>query len=71
MASNLIRLPKVMEKTGFSEPWIYRLMSQKRFPRPTKLGLRAVAWVESEVDEWIDARIAERDEKIVKGAGDA
>ena len=37
-------------------------MSQKRFPRPTKLGPRAVAWVESEVDAWIDARIAERDQ---------
>lgn len=71
MASNLIRLPKVMEKTGFSEPWIYRLMSQKRFPRPTKLGPRAVAWVESEVDAWIDARIAERDLSADKEASNA
>lgn len=71
MASNLIRLPKVMEKTGFSEPWIYRLMSQKRFPRPTKLGPRAVAWVESEVDAWIDARIAERDQQLGEGGVDA
>lgn len=71
MASNLIRLPKVMEKTGFSEPWIYRLMSQKRFPRPTKLGPRAVAWVESEVDAWIDARIAERDQQLGEGGADA
>ena len=68
MASNLIRLPKVMEKTGFSEPWIYRLMSQKRFPRPTKLGPRAVAWVEEEVDAWIDARIAERDLQLEQNA---
>lgn len=66
MASNLIRLPKVLEKTGFSEPWIYRLMSQKRFPRPTKLGRRAVAWVESEVDEWIAERIAARDKKAAR-----
>ncbi len=62
MASNLIRLPKVMEKTGFSEPWIYRLISQGKFPRQTKLGRRAVAWVESEVEEWISERIAERDQ---------
>ncbi|EIZ2109303.1 AlpA family transcriptional regulator [Salmonella enterica] len=66
MASNLIRLPRVLEKTGFSEPWIYRLMSQKRFPRPTKLGRRAVAWVESEVDEWIAERIAARDKKAAR-----
>ena len=71
MASNLIRLPKVMEKTGFSEPWIYRLMSQKRFPRPTKLGPRAVAWVEDEVDAWIDARIAERDQQVSDGGANA
>jgi len=71
MASNLMRLPKVMKKTGFSEPWIYRLMSQNRFPRPIKLGPRAVAWVEEEVDAWIEARIAERDQHLEQNAAHA
>lgn len=32
-----------------------------RFPRPVPLGGRAVAWVEKEISEWTDARVAERD----------
>jgi prophage regulatory protein len=31
------------------------------FPRPVKIGLRSVAWVESEVDDWVKSRIAARD----------
>ena len=52
--ARLIRLPEVMKKTGFGKAWIYRLISQNRFPQPVKIGVRATAFVESEIDEWID-----------------
>ncbi|EOD0839706.1 AlpA family transcriptional regulator [Enterobacter asburiae] len=42
-----------MKKTGFGKAWIYRLISQNRFPQPVKIGVRATAFVESEIDEWI------------------
>ncbi|EPK7512387.1 helix-turn-helix transcriptional regulator, partial [Klebsiella pneumoniae] len=29
------------------------LISQNRFPQPVKIGIRATAFVESEIDEWI------------------
>lgn len=51
--ARLIRLPEVMKKTGFGKAWIYRLISQNRFPQPVKIGIRATAFVESEIDEWI------------------
>lgn len=50
----LIRLPEVMSKTGYGKAWIYKLISEGRFPKPVKIGIRATAFVESEVDEWID-----------------
>ncbi|EFD1107945.1 AlpA family transcriptional regulator [Escherichia coli] len=50
---SLIRLPEVLKRTGFGKAWIYRLISEGRFPAPVKIGIRAVAFVESEVDEWI------------------
>ncbi|EKS7812709.1 MULTISPECIES: helix-turn-helix transcriptional regulator [Enterobacterales] len=53
----LIRLPEVLEKTGFCKAWIYRLIGESRFPAPVKIGDRAIAFVESEVDEWIDNMI--------------
>ncbi len=60
-SSNLIRLPRVIEKTGLSKPSIYR---DPTFPKPVSIGARAVAWVEEEVDRWIAARIAKS-----RGAG--
>lgn len=59
MSNTLIRLPEVQRRTGYSKSWIYRLMSQKRFPKTVKIGSRAIAFIESEIEEWINQRIAE------------
>lgn len=53
---DLWKLPKVVEKTTLSEPSIYRLMKQGVFPKPIKIGLRAVAWKSSEVEAFITSR---------------
>nr|QWI65267.1 AlpA family transcriptional regulator [Salmonella enterica subsp. enterica] len=55
---SLIRLPEVLKRTGFGKAWIYRLISEGRFPAPVKIGTRAVAFVESEIDEWIETVIS-------------
>ncbi|HBP9995324.1 TPA: AlpA family transcriptional regulator [Escherichia coli] len=54
---SLIRLPEVLKRTGFGKAWIYRLISEGRFPAPVKIGVRAVAFIESEVYEWIQSVI--------------
>ncbi|ECC9616263.1 AlpA family transcriptional regulator [Salmonella enterica subsp. enterica serovar Orion] len=54
---SLIRLTEVLKRTGFGKAWIYRLISEGRFPAPVKIGVRAVAFIESEVDEWIQSVI--------------
>ncbi|MNC51328.1 Prophage CP4-57 regulatory protein (AlpA) [compost metagenome] len=59
MSKSLIRLSEVQRRTGYSKAWIYRLISQKRFPSSIKIGSRAIAFVESEIDEWVTQRIAE------------
>jgi prophage regulatory protein len=55
------KIPKVMEQTGLSRSHLYALAQKGEFPRPVKLTERSSAWVESEVQEWIDSRIALRD----------
>ncbi|EBE7431263.1 AlpA family transcriptional regulator [Salmonella enterica] len=55
---SLISLPEVLKRTGFGKAWIYRLISEGRFPAPVKIGTRAVAFVESEIDEWIETVIS-------------
>lgn len=59
MASQLLRLPGVIERTGFSRSQIYALIQRNAFPAPIKLGSRASAWVADEIDSWIRSRIAE------------
>lgn len=57
----LVRLPEVLKRTGLSRSEIYRRVSLEAFPRPLKLGIHASAFVESELEAWIAARINERD----------
>lgn len=55
----LLRLSEVLNRTGYSKAWIYRLLKENRFPQSVKIGSRSIAFVESEVDDWINQRIAE------------
>jgi prophage regulatory protein len=60
----ILRLPEVKERVGREESSIYSMMAKGRFPRPVPVGERAVGWIEDEINEWIAARIAERDQKV-------
>jgi len=59
MHKNLIRITEVQRRTGYSKAWIYRLLKEKRFPAAVKIGARAIAFIESEVDDWVNQRISE------------
>jgi prophage regulatory protein len=57
----LLRFTDVSGRVGLRHSAIYDAIRKGTFPRPVSLGRKAVAWLESEVDAWINARIAERD----------
>jgi prophage regulatory protein len=40
-----------------SRSTIYLRVAQGTFPKAVSLGARAVGWLESEVDEWLNARV--------------
>ena len=73
MKSNhrFIRLNEVLSRTGYGRTTIYRKMEDGSFPRSLKLDgppkdpsifdSRAVAWIEDEVDQWVEDRIEDRD----------
>jgi prophage regulatory protein len=60
-AKRLLRRPEVEVRVGLRASAIYEKMSRGRFPKPVKLGDRAVAWLETEIDDWISRRLGERD----------
>ena len=53
MANRFLRRPEVEKLTGLSRGTIYAKMNEGTFPRPRRIGRRAVAWPESEVAHWI------------------
>jgi len=54
--NRLLRMKELSSIVGY-KPWnIYRLIREGDFPRPVKLGQRAVAWRESDISDWIDSR---------------
>lgn len=57
MANAILRLPAVKARTGLSRSTIYLRVSQREFPKAISLGPRAVGWIESEIESWLQARI--------------
>jgi prophage regulatory protein len=57
----IIRLKEVIDSTGLARSTIYKYIGEGTFPKPVSLGDRCVGWVDSEVHDWILARIEERD----------
>ncbi len=56
MTDRLIRRPEVQRLTGLSRSSLYEMIAAGKFPAPVRIGERAVAWRESEIREWIEAR---------------
>lgn len=60
---SLLRLPEVMRRTALSRSTIYAGIKNGWFPAPLKIcpdpNARAVGWRESEVDEFVEKRIAD------------
>lgn len=57
---SLVRLPAVRARTGLSTPTIYRRQAAGTFPKSVKIGLNAIAWYESDIDDFVAAPISYR-----------
>lgn len=55
-----MRLPEVLYTTGLSRSTVYEMIGRSQFPSQISLGGKNVAWLESEVEEWMAERIASR-----------
>ena len=64
--NRLIRIGQVMGLTGLSRSYIYALSAEGRFPKSVPLvpGGTSRAWVYTEVQNWLEQRVAERDMEI-------
>ena len=53
----ILRRPQVEQRTGLSRSTLYQYIKEGNFPKPIPLGPRAVGWLESDVCDWIAARV--------------
>lgn len=64
---NVLRMSQLTRKVGKSRSTIYEALDPRSprydptFPKPLYLSARSVGWVESEVDNWLRARLLARD----------
>ncbi|MBB1410569.1 AlpA family transcriptional regulator [Pseudoalteromonas sp. SG44-17] len=56
----LIKLKEVIQKTSLGHSSIYKFIAEGSFPKQVSLGAKSVAWLESEVDEWIEEKVRGR-----------
>jgi prophage regulatory protein len=56
MPTILLKRPEVSRRTGLSRSTLYVWMARGAFPKPIKLGIRSIAWRESDIEDWINER---------------
>lgn len=56
MTERHLRRPAVQTATGLSRSSLYAMMATGDFPRPVRIGKRAVAWRESTIEAWLASR---------------
>lgn len=57
MSNRFLRLTEIKNLTGLSRSTIYMRIAEKNFPKPIKIGPRAVAWIERDIDAWMEKQI--------------
>lgn len=56
MNEKALTAKEVQQKIGLGRTTIWRLEKNGQFPKRRKFGIRAVRWLESEVDKWLESR---------------
>jgi prophage regulatory protein len=51
-----IRFKELRKRVPLGRTTIWRMMQEGRFPQSRRIGKAATAWLESEVEEWIQKR---------------
>ena len=58
LQDRFLDIKMVCLETSRCRSGIYQMVKDQQFPRPRKLGARRVGWLASEVEGWIQSRIA-------------
>ena len=54
--ARILRIPIVLERLGIGRSTLYEMQARGEFPQSIPIGTRSVGFLESDVNEWIEAR---------------
>lgn len=54
----LLRATEVYSRTALSRASIWRMVKAATFPKPVTLGYNRIAWLESDIDAWIELQLS-------------
>lgn len=57
----ILKIDEVVQKCHMSRATIYKKAKEGTFPKQIKLSERSSGWLESEINDWIQNRIEERE----------
>lgn len=63
VGERFIRLDELISKTGLGRSTIYRMIDKGEFPKPINITSNKVAWLQSEVTEWMKSKVEQRNNK--------
>jgi prophage regulatory protein len=63
--TRILKKPEVLKLVPISNGYLYELIRKGQFPKPISLGSRAVGWVDTEVQEWVENKITQRNETSI------
>jgi prophage regulatory protein len=61
MTPTFLRITDVCAVTGIPRATIYEMVRKGKFPKQVHLSPRTVVWIETEILEWLQARMSERE----------
>ncbi len=50
----ILRMPETASRVGLGRTVIYQRIASGEFPKPLKLGPRAIGFLEHEIDAWLE-----------------
>jgi predicted DNA-binding transcriptional regulator AlpA len=56
-----LRQRELLQLIGVSRSQLYRMVANDQIPKPARISVGCKVWDSREIDEWLDARFAERD----------
>lgn len=66
MTDAILRRPDVERRTGLSRSTIYAMMNRGEFPRPIQLSARAVGWMASDIDAWLQHKMVQSGRRVAE-----